>query len=70
MVVKERMSENMAVASTNLPPRAKPEVSRSVATSEVANFLMSSRCWSRRRFFSRLAPMRALSSTGLTGLVR
>src|SRR5947207_1936255 len=62
------MSENITVASTCLPPSAKPVTSRSSATSAVANFRNSSRCWSRRRFFSRLAATRARSSTPLTRL--
>ena len=70
MRVKPRMSENITLASTCLPPRATPVVSSSSATSAVANFRNSSRCWSRRRFFSRLAPTRARSSTGFTGLNR
>ena len=70
IVVNERMSQNIAEASTYCPPSEKPEVSRSSATSFVANFPISSRCWSRRRFFSRLELMRTLSSTGLTGFVR
>ena len=70
IVVNERMSQNIADASTYSPPSEKPDVRRSSATSLVANLLISSRCWSRRRFFSRLALMRAFSSTGLTGFVR
>jgi hypothetical protein len=70
IVVKERMSQNIAEASTYLPPSENPDVSRSSATSLVANLLISSRCWSRRRFFSRLPLIRALSKTGLTGFVR
>ena len=70
IVVKERMSQNIAAASTYWPPSEKPDSSRSSATSFVANLLISSRCWSRRRFFSRLALIRALSSTEFTGFVR
>ena len=55
---------------TRLPPSEKPDFCRSCATSGVAKRRTSSFSWSRRRFFSRLAPMRAFSSTGLTGLVR
>ena len=46
------------------------ELVRRFATSEVAKRRTSSFCWSRRRFFSRLAPIRAFSSTALTGLAR
>ena len=70
MLVNERMSENITLASTCLPPSETPVVRISSATSAVANFRTSSRCWSRSRFFSRLAPMRALSNTGFTGLKR
>ena len=41
-----------------------------VATAEVAKRRTMSFCWSRRRFFSRLEPTRALSNTGFTGLGR
>ncbi len=68
--VYERMSQNITLASTCLPPSASPDVMSESATSAVANFRNSSRCWSRSRFFSRLDPMRALSSTGFTGLKR
>ena len=44
IVVNERMSQNIADASTYWPPSEKPDVSRSSATSLVANLLMSSRC--------------------------
>ena len=64
------MSQNITVADTRLPPSAKPDCCRSCATSLVAKRLTSSFCWSRRRFFSRLELMRALSSTGFTGLGR
>ena len=47
------------------PIAAGPARPRGVAKRRTSSF-----CWSRRRFFSRLAPMRALSSTGLTGLCR
>ena len=69
-VVNPRMSTNITVASTRLPPSVKPESCRSCATSRVANRRTSAFCWSRSRFFSRLAPSRALSSTGFTGFCR
>ncbi len=64
------MSENSTEPFTRLPPRANPDSCRSCATSGVAKRRTSSFCWSRNRFFSRLAPMRALSSTTLTGFVQ
>ena len=64
------VAEHAPMPRTRLPPSAKPDCCRSCATSEVAKRRTSSFCWSRRRFFSRLAPMRAFSSTGLTGLGR
>ena len=68
--VNFRMSENITLASTCLPPSARPDVRSSSATSAVANFRNSSRWRSRRRFFSRLAPTRARRRTGFTGLKR
>ena len=56
MRVKPRMSENITLASTCLPPRVTPVVSSSSATSAVANFRNSSRCWSRRRFLLEAGP--------------
>ena len=72
----DQRREAADVARTS-PSRARacrrarnPESCRSCATSGVAKRRTSSFCWSRSRFFSRLAPMRAFSSTGLTGLVK
>src|SRR3954470_15025890 len=68
--VNPRISENITEPRTRLPPSAKPDCCMSCATSEVAKRRTSSFCWSRRRFFSRLELMRALSSTGFTGFGR
>ncbi len=69
-VVNERMSANMTVASTVLPPSEKPLRINSLATSSVAKVRNQRFCWSRRRFFSRLAFTRARSRIGLSGLTR
>ncbi len=68
--VKPRMSANITVPLTRLPPSVNPDSFMSCATSDVAKRRSSSFCWSLRRFFSRLAPMRAFSSTGFTGFER
>src|SRR5262245_52813971 len=67
--VKSRMSQNITLARTRRPPSAKPDCSRSRATSGAANWRKSSFCWSRRRFFSRLADA-CLKQHGIDGLVQ
>src|SRR4030095_13160098 len=67
-VVKPLMSQNSTDSSTRLPPSENPESCRSCATSGAAKRRIISFCWSRNRFFSRLAPVRALCNTGLAGL--
>src|SRR3546814_3993582 len=61
MLVNERMSENITLASTCLPPSARPVVNSSSATSAVANLRTSSRCWRSEEHTSELQSLMRIS---------